>query len=92
MNIANFPEFFTTHHTQFASALCQQVDPETFFPDKGRSANEAAKKICAMCAHSQGENECLQGALERDEKYGVFGGFSEHERRDMKPARSQVAA
>jgi hypothetical protein len=29
--------------------------------------------------------ECLQYALDKDERFGIFGGFSERERRRMKP-------
>lgn len=91
MNIQNFPEFFDIHASQFASGLCAQSDPEIFFPEKGGST-KSAKKICAACIHSQGENECLEAAIERDERFGIWGGFSERERRVIKSARSKAVA
>ena len=60
-----------------ASALCAQVDPEVFFPDKGGSTKEA-KRICQGC---EVRSECLEYALEREERFGVWGGLSERERR-----------
>lgn len=61
-------------------ALCAQTDPEAFFPEKGGSAKEA-KRICALCPVT---TQCLQYALDRDERFGIFGGMSERERRRLK--------
>jgi len=61
-------------------ALCAQTDPEAFFPEKGGSTREA-KKVCRAC---EVRAECLEYALERDERFGIFGGLSERERRRMK--------
>ena len=63
-----------------ARGLCTQTDPETFFPEKGGSTREA-KKICANC---EVREDCLEDALARGEKYGVWGGMSERERRRLK--------
>lgn len=61
-------------------ALCAQTDPEAFFPEKGGSTREA-KKICLTC---EVRDECLQYALEHDERFGIWGGLSERERRKLK--------
>lgn len=61
-------------------ALCAQTDPEAFFPEKGGSTREA-KKICLTC---EVREECLQYALEHDERFGIWGGLSERERRKLK--------
>ena len=61
-------------------AACRYADPETFFPEKGGSTKEA-KRICAMC---EVREECLSYALEHDERFGVWGGFSERERRALR--------
>lgn len=61
-------------------ALCAQTDPEAFFPDKGGSTREA-KRICVGCEVKQ---ECLEYALANDERFGIFGGLSERERRRLK--------
>lgn len=61
-------------------ALCAQTDPEAFFPEKGGSTREA-KKICTGC---EVRSECLSYALANDERFGIWGGLSERERRRLK--------
>lgn len=61
-------------------ALCAQTDPEAFFPEKGGSTREA-KRICQACAV---RDECLEFALENDERFGIWGGLSDRERRRLK--------
>ncbi len=61
-------------------ALCAQTDPEAFFPEKGGSTREA-KRICAGC---EVRSECLEYALGHDERFGIWGGLSERERRRLK--------
>ncbi len=61
-------------------ALCAQTDPEAFFPEKGGSTREA-KKVCLSC---EVRGECLEYALANDERFGIWGGLSERERRKLK--------
>lgn len=61
-------------------ALCAQTDPEAFFPEKGCSTREA-KKVCQTC---DAKAECLEYALAHDERFGIWGGLSERERRKLK--------
>ena len=61
-------------------ALCAQTDPEAFFPEKGGSTREA-KRICVGCTV---KSECLEYALGHDERFGIWGGLSERERRRLK--------
>ena len=61
-------------------ALCAQTDPEAFFPEKGGSTREA-KKVCVGC---EVRSECLEYALSNDERFGIWGGLSERERRKLK--------
>jgi WhiB family redox-sensing transcriptional regulator len=63
-----------------ADAKCLQADPETFFPEKGGSTREA-KRICVQCDVRE---LCLDYALENDERFGIWGGLSERERRKLK--------
>lgn len=63
-------------------ALCAQTDPEAFFPEKGGSTREA-KKVCNGC---EVRGECLDYALANDERFGIWGGLSERERRKLKKA------
>lgn len=61
-------------------ALCAQTDPEAFYPEKGGETRRA-KNTCLAC-HVR--TECLQEALDNDERHGVWGGLSERERRKLK--------
>lgn len=69
-------------------ALCAQTDPESFFPEKGGSTREA-KKVCLAC---EVRSECLEYALANDERFGIWGGLSERERRRLKKQPSEYAA
>jgi len=60
-------------------ALCAQVDPEFFFPDKGGDTANA-RAVCGMCDVSY---ECLLYALRSEERFGFWGGKSERERRRL---------
>ena len=61
-------------------ALCAHTDPEAFFPEKGGSTRDA-KKICSQCSV---RSECLEYALKNDERFGIWGGLSERERRRLR--------
>jgi WhiB family redox-sensing transcriptional regulator len=61
-------------------ALCAETDPEAFFPEKGGSTREA-KRVCLSC---EVRTECLEYALAHDERFGIWGGLSERERRRLK--------
>lgn len=59
-------------------ALCAQANPDDFYPDKGESTRPG-KSICERCPVRA---ECLAYGLE--ERYGIWGGLSERERRKLK--------
>ena len=63
-----------------ADGICSSTDPEAFFPEKGASTRDA-KRICFGCPVS---TDCLQYAMDHDERFGVWGGFSERERRNLR--------
>lgn len=65
-------------------AACRGVDPELFFPtaESGPTYDEqvaAAKWVCARCPVRE---HCLGEALARI-PYGIAGGLTEHERREL---------
>ena len=60
-------------------SLCAQNDPELFFPEEG-GTTAPAKRVCARCLVRA---ECLQDALDRGERFGIWGGLSERERRKL---------
>jgi WhiB family redox-sensing transcriptional regulator len=59
---------------------CSQQNPDAFFPEKGGSTRDA-KRICMTCAV---RTDCLEYALATDERFGIWGGMSERERRRVK--------
>lgn len=83
MNLFNFEPWMD-------GAVCAQTDPESFYPEKGGSTKEA-KRVCLFC---DVRAECLQYALTHNERWGVWGGHSERERRKLagKVYPSEVAA
>lgn len=60
--------------------LCAQTDPEMFFPEKGGTTRNA-KKVCASCDVVK---ECLAYAMRGEERFGIWGGLSERERRKLR--------
>jgi WhiB family redox-sensing transcriptional regulator len=71
----------------WASALCAQVDPELFFPEKGQPS-APAKAVCARCPVTA---LCLAtfGPLVAD---GVVGGLTAQERRQQRRTNRPAAA
>lgn len=68
-------------------ALCAQTDPALFFPEKGGSTREA-KRVCADCSV---RIQCLESALDNDERHGIWGGLSEVDLRKIRRARRAAA-
>ena len=65
-------------------ANCLGVDPDLFFPERGASTREA-KEVCRGCVVRE---ECLEYALVNGEKFGIWGGMSERERRRLRRQRA----
>jgi WhiB family redox-sensing transcriptional regulator len=68
-------------------ANCMGVDPDLFFPERGASTREA-KAVCRGCVVRE---ECLEYALAHGEKFGIWGGLSERERRRLRRQRILAA-
>lgn len=66
-------------------AACRDSDPGLFFPvgstGKAREQITAAVAICGTCAV---QPTCLQYALESNQESGVWGGFAEDDRRQLR--------
>jgi WhiB family redox-sensing transcriptional regulator len=65
-------------------ANCMGVDPDLFFPERGASTREA-KEVCRGCVVRE---DCLEFALANGEKFGIWGGMSERERRRLRRSRN----
>ena len=65
-------------------ANCLGVDPDLFFPERGASTKEA-KGVCHGC---EVQPDCLEYALRHGEKFGIWGGLSERERRRLRRQRA----
>lgn len=65
-------------------ANCLGVDPDLFFPERGASTRES-KEVCRGCIVRE---DCLEFALSYGEKFGIWGGMSERERRRLRRQRA----
>lgn len=66
-----------------SDANCKGVHPDLFYPERGHSTKEA-KAVCFGC---DVQRECLEHALAAGEKFGIWGGKSERERRTLRRER-----
>jgi WhiB family redox-sensing transcriptional regulator len=64
-------------------ANCRGADADLFFPERGASTKKA-KAICAACTVRV---QCLEYAITHGEKFGIWGGMSERERRRVRRER-----
>ena len=66
-------------------ASCSGVDPALFFYDRGADIGQVriAKMICHHC---EVKVECLEAGL--TERFGIWGGLSEKERREYRRLQS----
>ena len=58
-------------------AACNGIDPDLFFPTSEEEAGPALA-YCGACRYQQ---TCLAWALRNGERYGVWGGLTEQQRR-----------
>ena len=66
-------------------AACRGLGPDLFFDDRGEIGYRAARKVCADCPVRA---ECLDHALAAPvEKFGLWGGLTERERRRLRRRR-----
>jgi WhiB family redox-sensing transcriptional regulator len=64
------------------SGVCREVDPELWFPTQGSDGTaRLAKQICHTCPVVA---ECLDYAMRRGERDGIWGATSERDRRKLR--------
>ena len=68
-------------------ANCLGVDTNLFYPERGASTREA-KEVCRGCVVRA---DCLEFALQNGEKFGIWGGLTERERKRIRRQRTQAA-
>lgn len=68
-------------------AACLGADPDLFFPERGASTREA-KEVCRGC---RVRVECLEHSMTVPERFGIWGGMAERERRRLRRTRTQAA-
>lgn len=76
------------------AAACRGEDIGLFFgPDGERQPEREVReqKAKAICARCPVRTECLEYALSRPEKYGVWGGMNEDERASERRRRMRRA-
>ena len=78
-NLGTFTIPIKDHYNLWEDGLCRQTSQELFFPEKGEVATPA-KKVCKQCPVKEA---CLEHALKKHE-YGIWGGLSEQERKNLK--------
>jgi|TARA_B110001454_G_C12709424_1_gene430069 hypothetical protein len=68
-------------------ALCKDLETDIFYPQRGEST-VIIKTICRACPVVK---PCLEYAMRNMEKFGIWGGTSERERRRMRSAKTRYA-
>jgi WhiB family transcriptional regulator, redox-sensing transcriptional regulator len=86
---------YTSDNAKAFTLPCHNADPELFFADSDLEIS-LAKSLCGNCLMKQA---CLEGALDRGEPVGVWGGqlfedgvIIERKRRPGRPPRQVIAA
>lgn len=60
-------------------ALCSEIGADLWFPEVGESVRDA-KEVCRRCPV---RSECLAYAVHRRERFGIWGGLTDRERREL---------
>lgn len=68
-------------------ALCAEVDPDMFFPNRGDAEGaDLARDICSRCPVKA---ECLEFAIRTTQAHGVWGGKSPRQIADIRAKRKR---
>jgi hypothetical protein len=73
------------YETEISDHACALVALDLHFPRRGRKdQSRDAKLVCFGCAFRE---PCLEGALQRNEPWGIWGGMTERERQAERKRR-----
>lgn len=68
-------------------AICPQVgDWDLWFPEGGTNPRDA-RKVCLQCPVRA---DCLEWAIRTGQPYGVYGGFTDGERKSLLRGRNPI--
>jgi hypothetical protein len=70
------------HHD--ARPLCATADPEDWFRERAGSYADRPFNICRQCPIVM---DCLNWAIDNDERWGIWGGTSPEDRRDIRKGK-----
>lgn len=70
-------------------AACRDTDPELHFPvgSGGVTADQQAKEALTLCRRCPVVADCLAWAVETGQEYGIWGGTTEAQRRELRPPK-----
>jgi WhiB family redox-sensing transcriptional regulator len=67
------------------AAACRDEDSDLFFPiGTGPATTKQIKQAKAVCSGCPVRAKCLQDALDKPHKYGIWGGTDEEQRKSMR--------
>lgn len=73
------PTASIAHDTWREDALCQETDPEAYYPEAGGSGT-TAKQVCLNCPVRR---SCLDYAVDSRQRWGIWGGLGQKELRRL---------
>jgi WhiB family redox-sensing transcriptional regulator len=68
-------------------AACRGMGTDQFFPEFNFLVEDS---VLAACAHCEVKGECLTYAIDHHEEYGVWGGLTEEQRKQITTTRNRV--
>jgi WhiB family redox-sensing transcriptional regulator len=80
MNVDAFYNLSMAVYAWLESANCTSTDPEIFFSEESNTV-KSARKICEECPV---KTECLNDAIEKDDQFGIRGGLTARERKNLR--------
>lgn len=79
IDVRSLPESVAPPNLWQDESACYGIDPEVFFPTTEDEAG-LALSFCGVCSTRE---TCLAWALRNGERYGVWGGMTEQQRRRL---------